>query len=104
EGGVAIASARHEIVGRDLVRCRILQRLATRLDRQNALTRGPACVGFDDQTRDLRETAGGLRERAKPVFDRGPEVLSADLDQSGLIAEWQFGQDIAPADGGVRRI
>src|SRR5262245_14611838 len=70
EHGIAVAAARHEIVGRYPIDFILVERRLADLDRQDAVTGGAARVRLDRQSGDLRKSAAGSWQLRKPVLER----------------------------------
>src|SRR5262245_32881290 len=99
EHGIAVAAARHEIVGRYPIGFILVERRLADLDREDAVTRGAARIRLDRQSGDLRKTAAGSGQLRKPVLERADQFGAGDVDGENAIVERQFGE--SPAVSGL---
>src|SRR5262249_40952574 len=95
EYAVAVAAARHEIVGREAIDLALVERRVADPDRDDTVSGGTACIGLDGQARDLGKTSAGIGQLRKPVLEHAAQIGAADIDGDDAVVERQFGENIA---------
>jgi len=95
EPGIAVAAARHEIIGREAIDLALIEWRVADFDRDDTVSGGAARVGLDGQARDLGETPAGIGQLRKSVLEGVAQVGAGDLDGEDAVVERQFGEHIA---------